>query len=136
MPQLPRIRRSWLGPMLVVALALIGLSAGAVASLETGTVGSFWKGLWWATSLMTTVGFIGEQPETVAGALVSVALMLSGFVLLAWVSAALASLFVKEDTDPFEAGERRADEEILAQLRLLSDRMAELESRLGRRDDS
>ncbi len=130
MRQRPRIRRSWLGPILAISLALVVLSAGAAASLETGTVGSFWRGLWWATSLMTTVGFIGEPPETVPGALVSVTLMLAGFVLLAYVSAALASLFVKADTEPFERGERSADQEILRELAALHERLAELEARL------
>jgi hypothetical protein len=107
------------------------VGAGAVASFETGTVGSFWQGLWWALSLMTTVGFIGPPPSSTAGAVLSVVLMLSGFVLLASVSAALASWFVKEDVEPFEASERRADQEIIEELRILSDRIAALEARIA-----
>jgi voltage-gated potassium channel len=128
-----QVRRSWLGPTLVGSLVLLVAGAGAVASLETGTVGSFWEGLWWAVSLMATVGFIGQPPATVPGAVLSVVLMLSGFVLLALVSAALASLFVREDVEPFEARERTADQEILVELRSLSDRIAALEAQL--RDD-
>jgi hypothetical protein len=106
------------------------LGAGAVASLETGTVHSFWKGLWWSISLMTTVGFIGQPPQTVAGVLVSVALMVCGFVLLALVSAALASLFVREEAEPSEAAERAVDREILEELRVLNARVRALEQRL------
>lgn len=126
-----RVRRSWLGPTLAASLVLLVVGAGAVASFETGTVGSFWQGLWWALSLMTTVGFIGPPPSSTAGAVLSVVLMLSGFVLLASVSAALASWFVREDVEPFEASERLADQEIIDELRTLSERIAALEARLA-----
>lgn len=131
-----RVKRSWLGPALATSLALVVLGAGAAASLETGTVGSYWQGLWWSISLMTTVGFIGEPPETVPGKLLSVGLMLFGFVLLALVSAALASLFVREDVEPFEARERTADLEILGELRMLNERLAALEERLAGQEDT
>jgi hypothetical protein len=127
-----QVKRSWVGPTLIGSLVLLVVGGGAVASLETGTVGSFWEGLWWAVSLMATVGFIGQPPATVAGAVLSVVLMLFGFVLLALVSAALASLFVREDVEPFETRERTVDQEILGELRNLSDRIAALEARVGR----
>ena len=126
-----RVHRSWVGPALVISLGLTVLGAGAVASLETGTVHSFWKGLWWSISLMTTVGFIGQPPQTVAGVLVSVVLMVCGFVLLALVSAALASLFVREEAEPSEAAERAVDRQILEELRVLNARVRELERRLA-----
>ena len=126
-----RVKRSWLGPTLIASLVLLVAGAGAVASLETGTVGNFWQGLWWAISLMSTVGFIGKPPTSVPGAVLSVALMLSGFVLLALVSAALASLFVKQDVEPFETRERAVDQEILDRLQILTDRIAALEAGLA-----
>lgn len=126
-----RVRRSWVAPATAVSIAVLIAGAGAIASLETGTVRSFGAGLWWAVSLMTTVGFIGAAPTTTAGAVVSVVLMLTGFLLLALISAALASLFVKEDTTPFETRERDADREILQQLSVLSQRLDGIESRLG-----
>ena len=113
-------------------LVLLVAGAGAVASLETGTVGSFWAGMWWATSLMATVGFIGEPPSTAAGAIVSVALMVAGFMLLALVSAALASRFVQEDNEPMELFERKVDRAILSELRAVSERLAALEARVVR----
>jgi voltage-gated potassium channel len=129
----PRIRRALLGPALIVSVALVVLGAGAVASLETGTVRSFWQGLWWSISLVTTVGFIGEPPRTPAGVLVSVALMVCGFVLLALISAALASLFVRDEAEPAEAAERAVDREILDELRALHARVRSLEERLADR---
>lgn len=126
-----RVRRSWLGPAVIGGVALAMAGGGAIASLETGTVSSFGRGLWWAVSLMTTVGFVGSPPTTTAGVLVSVVLMVAGFMLLALVSAALASLFVEDDIAPFEAGEHSADAEILRRLGALQEQVADLERRLA-----
>ena len=130
-----RIRRAWVGPAVIGSGALVVVAAGGVASFETGTVGSFWEGLWWAVSLMTTVGFIDGPPATATGAALSVVLMLVGFLLLAAVSAALASLFVREDVEPFESQEREVDRELLQEVRRLHERLDGLERRLGGRSD-
>ena len=122
-------RRAWLRPSLVVASLLLLVGAGAAAAFESDTVGSFWRGLWWSTSLMTTVGFIGEQPRTSLGAATSVVLMIAGFLLLALVSASFASLFVREDEEPAEQHERAADREIIARLDEISSRLDALERR-------
>ena len=78
-----RIGRAWVVPAVIGALIVVVVSAGAVAAIETGTVSSYWVGLWWSISLITTVGFIGDTPSTAGGALLSVLLMVAGFVLLA-----------------------------------------------------
>jgi hypothetical protein len=78
----------------------IFVAAGAAAAIETDTVNSYARGLWWSISLITTTGFIGQPPRTEAGAGLSVILMVLGFVLLAMVSAALAALFVRDDEGP------------------------------------
>lgn len=122
-------RRAWLRPGLVVASLLLMVGAGAAAAFESDTVGTFWRGLWWATSLMTTVGFIGEPPRTTLGAVTSVILMIAGFLLLSLVSASLASLFVREDEEPAEQHERAADREIIARLDEISRRLDALERR-------
>jgi Ion channel len=93
----------------VVVLLLAG--AGFVA-LESNVVHTYWEGLWWALSLMTTVGFVGESPETTGGRILSAALMVSGFALLTLTTAAIASLFVRE--------EERSRQNRSALLRLLS----------------
>lgn len=49
--------------MVVAGVALL-VGAGAGAALESDTVGSYGRGLWWAISLMTTVGFLGSPSET------------------------------------------------------------------------
>ncbi len=124
-----RVRRSWVIPALVLGVVATIAAGGAAASLETGTVGSFPRGLWWALSLMTTVGFLGPAPTTTAGALVSVVLMLFGFVLLALVSAGLASLFVQDAAKTFEETERGIDLDILRRLTDIQERLDVLEGR-------
>lgn len=123
------LSRRWLFIGLVAAVFLLLAGSGAAAALESDTVGSYWRGLWWATSLMTTVGFVGRPPTTVAGAGLSVVLMVAGFLLLSLVSASLASMFVRDSEQPFERQERATDVEILARLAEVSERLAALERR-------
>jgi uncharacterized protein involved in cysteine biosynthesis len=123
----PVVRRSLVLPVTLGALVLALVAAAAVAATETHTVTSYWRGLWWAIALITTVGFIGTPPTSLAGALLSVVLMIFGFLLLAMVSAALASMFVAEEEQPFEASRTAADEQILAALQDIQRRLAALE---------
>lgn len=128
------VSRRWLKPGLLVSSVLLVLGAGAAAAFESETVGSYWRGLWWAVSLMTTVGFIGQPPRTTEGAVVSVVLMLTGFLLLSLVSAALASLFVRQDEAPVERHELAVEKEILAALSAIQERLDALERRQAAAD--
>lgn len=123
------VSRKWLKPGLLVSSTALLLGAGAGAAFESDTVGSYWRGLWWAISLMTTVGYVGQPPKSTEGAVVSVVLMLTGFLLLSLVSAALASLFVKEDEQPVQRREVAVDTEILSALASILERLDSLESR-------
>jgi len=125
-----RVKRSWLWPAVIGSLGVVIVTAGAVAAIETHTVASFWRGLWWSISLITTVGFIGEPPRTAIGIALSMVLMVTGFLLLAMVSASLASLFVREQDAPFEARETSTDEQILERLAQIDERLRSMESRL------
>lgn len=123
------VSRKWLKPGLLVSSTALLLGAGAGAAFESDTVGSYWRGLWWAISLMTTVGYVGQPPKSTEGAVVSVVLMLTGFLLLSLVSAALASLFVKEDEQPVQRRAVAVDTEILSALTSILERLDSLESR-------
>lgn len=61
--RLPRIRRRWVLPGVLAALLVLVIGAGAGAAFEADTVSNYWQGLWWALSLMTTVGFINGPPR-------------------------------------------------------------------------
>ena len=125
------LNASWLVPVLLTAVLAVVVSAAAAAAIETRTVTSFSRGLWWATSLITTVGFIGEPPETTLGAALSAVLMVLGFLLLAMVSASLAALFVREEERPRDDAERTAETAILDALHRVEERLAALEQRLA-----
>lgn len=126
-----RVQLTWLWPALLSAVVLILLGAGAAAAIETNTVSSYWSGLWWSISLITTVGFIGEPPETAAGAVLSAGLMVVGFLLLAMVSASLAALFVREDEQPRDVREEATDRRILDTLQRLERRLEAIEQQLA-----
>jgi hypothetical protein len=113
------------------AVLVVIVAAAAAAAIESRTVSSFGRGLWWSISLITTVGFIGEPPETTMGAALSAVLMVLGFLLLAMVSASLAALFVREEERPHDDVEEAADRAILETLQRIERRLAILEERLG-----
>ena len=125
------ITSAWLLPAILSSVVVVIVSAAAAAAIETRTVSSFGRGLWWATSLITTVGFVGEPPETTAGAWLSAFLMVVGFLLLAMVSASLAALFVREDEIPLHEEEASTDLELLAAIERLEARLAAIEERLA-----
>ena len=123
--------RPWLAPALLTGVVAVLVSGAAAAAFETSTVSSYWRGLWWAVSLITTVGFIGEAPETAAGAMLSAALMVLGFLVLALVSASLAALFVREEEEPHETREEAVEQELLDSLRSLHLRLDVIEAHLA-----
>lgn len=127
--------RRWVRPALVAGSVALLVGAGAAAAFESDTVGSYGRGLLWAVSLMTTVGFLGQPPRTTEGAVLAVLLMLTGFLLLSLVSAALASLFVRQDEAPEQRREAVVEDEILRSLASIVERLDALEGRLPREED-
>ena len=112
----------------LAAGAFVVLLAGSgFAALEDRAVANYWEGIWWALSLMTTVGFIGEAPETVGGQVLSSILMVSGFALMALVTAGISSLFVREEQLPDVEAEEAFETQALRLLADLSGRLARLE---------
>jgi voltage-gated potassium channel len=125
--KVPRIRRRWVLPVLLLGVTAGAVGAGAAAAFEADTVGSYWEGLWWSLSLMTTVGFLDSPPKSPEGAVASAVLMIVGFLMLSLVSATMASLLVREDEEPFERRELSHADEVLAALADISSRLHALE---------
>ncbi|WP_344770135.1 potassium channel family protein [Aeromicrobium panaciterrae] len=119
-----------------VAAVVVLLAGGGFAAFESEQVSSYGEGVWWALSLMSTVGFVGEAPESTAGRLVSSILMISGFALMALVTASIASLFVREEESTGEATEREFEDRALALLDHLVERIDRVETRLDDFADS
>ena len=124
------VSSAWLVPALLASVLVLVASAAAAAAIETDTVKGFGQGLWWATGLITTVGFVGAPPETEAGALLSGLLMVFGFFLMTMVSASLAALFVRQEELPVQTEESRVDQQILDALARLEQRLEAIENRM------
>lgn len=123
-------RRLPLAIPLVAAIVLI--AGGTLAAIETDTVDNYGEGVWWAVSLMSTVGFAGDTPQTAGGRLVSGFLMLFGFATLSLVTASLASLLVAQEEEPELEQMRVSEREVLEELRRVRSRLESLESRIAR----
>lgn len=107
---------------------LVVVAGGGFAALETNdNVTSYWDGVWWALSLITTVGFIGETPETTGGRILSAFLMVAGFGLLSMTTATIASLLVREDEQPESDREQAFEQVALARLDALAERLERIE---------
>jgi voltage-gated potassium channel len=130
------VTRRSLRYVLPLSVLIVFLAGGAFVAFESDTVTSFWQGVWWALSLMTTVGFAGPQPATTAGHILSAVLMLAGFVLLTMTTAAVASLFVREDEQPDQRVLRELEQRTLAELRRVAERLEAIESQLVGRSGS
>lgn len=120
--------------LLILAALLVLLGGGGFAAVESDTVSSYWEGVWWALSLMTTVGFVGEAPHTEAGRLLSSVLMVAGFGLIAITTAAIASLFVREQEEPAQALEQAFERTVAARLDEIGERLARIEQAVHRDD--
>ncbi|MHB8188224.1 MAG: potassium channel family protein [Dermatophilaceae bacterium] len=117
-------------PSITGTLVIILVAAGAATAIETDTVSSYSRGLWWSISLVTTTGFIGAPPRTDGGAALSVVLMVVGFLLLALVSASFAAVFVRDEERPRDLREQLAEDAMVASLRGLEARLASIENQL------
>ena len=122
--------RHRLGTLLFGGALLVLLAGGGFAALESRVVATYWEGVWWALSLMTTVGFIGEAPETAAGRLLSAVLMVAGFGLMAVTTASIASLFVQQEEEPDLMAEREYETSNTELLQHLAARLDSIESSL------
>jgi voltage-gated potassium channel len=132
--RLIRASRDRLPWLISAGAAMILAAGGGLAAAETDTVHGFWQGCWWALSLMTTVGFIESEPLTTAGRLISAVLMVSGFALLAIVTATIASAFVREEERPEEKALQELEQRVLGEVRAVNERLRAIEEGLERRD--
>ena len=87
--------------------------------------------LWWAIVTVTTVGYGDRFPVTGGGRTVAVILMLLGIGLIGVLTATVASVFVKEHTDSNKEEIKKGHANLSLQLALISDRLADVERRLG-----
>lgn len=115
----------------VAALTLLLVTVAGIAVHETdpGRFPNPWRGLWFAMVTVTTVGYGDTFPTSPVGRVVASFLMVVGIGFLGLATAAIAGHFVNEDaTDKHKESTDKQDE-ILAELRLIHQRLDRLEAR-------
>jgi voltage-gated potassium channel len=121
--------------VLIAAAGTLFLGAWLVLLFEENARGSnihsYPEALWWAIVTVTTVGYGDRYPVSAGGRTVAVVLMLVGIGLIGVLTATVASVFVKEHTDANKAVFKKGHEELGQQLSVISDRLADVERRLG-----
>jgi voltage-gated potassium channel len=121
--------------VLIAAAGTLFLGAWLVLLFEEKAKGSnihsYPDALWWAIVTVTTVGYGDRCPDTAGGRAVAVVLMLVGIGLIGVLTATVASVFVKEHTDANREELRKGHADLGQQLSVISDRLADVERRLG-----
>ena len=121
--------------VLIAAAGTLFLGAWLVLLFEEKAKGSnihsYPDALWWAIVTVTTVGYGDRYPVSAGGRAVAVVLMLVGIGLIGVLTATVASVFVKEHTDANKEAFKQGHDELGQQLSVISDRIADVERRLG-----
>lgn len=113
---------------LAVFLVLVG--GMAYAAIEKDQDLSNWDGIWWAITTVTTVSYGDSFPVTDLGRAIAIGVLVVGIGFVALLTAYIADRFIQKDVGE-ELEER--DDQVLTELRGISDRLAALERRIGER---
>jgi voltage-gated potassium channel len=101
----------------VLALLTVLGGGAAYAAVEKDQDLTTWDGVWWAIVTVTTVGYGDSYPQTDAGRIIAITVMVIGIGFIAALTAAAAERFIRAR----EAEQQRAD---------LHDRLDEIARRL------
>lgn len=127
----------------VIATTLLVGTIAALAVLDAerdapnAKITNFGDAIWWALSTIATVGYGDLYPITTEGRVVAATLMVGGIALLGVITGTFATWFVGSVRDLEDEVEESGDEvsarldQMLAEIRLLSTRVHELEANLS-----
>jgi voltage-gated potassium channel len=124
-----RRRLSWIQALaLVTAITGFVVFAGAtlVRYADPLNFPTYWTGLWWAVTTVTTVGYGDVVPATTGGRLVAVCLMFVGIGCFAFMTAVAASAIVIGEEEVIE----REESTVLLRLGELNARLDRIETTL------
>ena len=116
--------------VLAAVTALGGGSAFAAAEDR-----STWDGVYWAITTMTTVGYGDLSPETDAGRMIAVVVMIVGIGFLSLIIGAAAERFVSLDVAEIErevSEDVEVTEDLARELREIGERLRAVEASVGR----
>lgn len=138
------LRLAWVAKKLRASLSMEGLPYVALVAflsiIASGVLFSYverndharpiglWDGIWWASSTVTTVGSGEIDPETPFGKILALTVMLIGIGFVAILTGAVAQKF-------FANAEDLQPDEILLELREITERLRLLESAVEKRDE-
>jgi voltage-gated potassium channel len=118
-----------------VAVGTVIVGGAVFASVEEvdaqGKAISTWDGIWWAVTTVTTVGYGDIYPESTAGRIIAITIMLVGIGFVALLTAFIADRFINVS----ESAEAKEDL-ILAELRSINARLEKLERGIGPASES
>jgi voltage-gated potassium channel len=119
------------GVMAAAFLASYTVAAGGLtfAVVEKNT--SALNGLYWAVTTVTTVGYGDINPETSAGKVISVVVMLTGIGFVAFLTGAIAQRFLTPDIEEAEQEAGQERDVLLTEVRALGQRLERIEQRLA-----
>ena len=112
--------------VLLVSMVLMVFSSIAILNVEKGpdsNIKSANDALWWSMTTITTVGYGDKYPVTPAGRIIAALLMVTGVGLFGTFTACIATFFM----EPNKKNEGM-DMALLAELRLLRERLEKLET--------
>ena len=134
------VRRRWSSADAVrsaLALAIATAVGGGAAFSAVEPHASVSKGIWWALTTMTTVGYGDACPVTTSGKVVATAVMLVGIGFVAVLTAAVAERFVAarvEDAErAIENEVELAETDVLRELQVIAQRLDRIERAYARR---
>src|SRR5262245_27487987 len=104
------------------AVTLVTLVVTVVGGLlmrltDPDTFHDVWDGLWWSVQTVTTVGYGDLLPQSVAGRIVAVVVMVLGVAFIAVTTAAIASVFVEAARRRRAGAQESAEQVELRRLR-------------------
>ena len=121
------------GAAVVIATATTTIALGSALLMTVADrerYPSFGSALWWAAQTVTTVGYGDNVPESVAGRVLAVGVMLVGIGFLTVITAAITSTFVARSQ--LEATPSDAEAAAAEQLRQIDTRLERIEAALAR----
>jgi voltage-gated potassium channel len=111
----------------------VGITVRLVAPKDFHSVG---EGMWWAVVTLGTVGYGDVVPTTPWGRVVGALTIILGVTFLAFLTATVTSMFVSNEqrgqVEALDAAREESEEELVALLRRLDERLAAIEARLDR----
>jgi len=128
----PLVRRLFTaeGLKYTTLMAFLTALAGGAAFHQAESGRSFWEGLYWSITTMTTVGYGDLTPQTTAGRIIAIIVMLVGIGFVALLTGAVAQAFMSPKTVNRDLGKisrAMTEDELLIQVRNLRAEMHKLE---------